>query len=349
MRARHFMPLYEFWLEHLWWRIAARIILGLAVFTFGVLLFNAFVFTPIKDPDYGVSFSQKRSEELGLDWHQNFTALLDDLQFKRFRLMSYWDLIEASRGQFNFKDLDWQMDQAASHGAKISLSIGVRVPRWPECHEPGWAKQMGGHGWKQALYAYMQVVVDRYKHHPALDTWQLENEGLNTWFGTCSPPDNERLHEELVLVKRWDPNHKVIMSLSDQHTYPIDAPVPDTYGFSVYRIVWNDKIPPHGYIYYPTPIWYHRLRASIINLFWQRPVMVHELQMEPWGPRDTKDMSVEEQNKSMSIEQIPRVFHFARQLGIKRIDLWGSEWWYWRKINGDGSIWQAVREQLNAP
>ncbi len=341
------MPMYEFWRLHRWWRWTAKILLVLTFFSFTMLAFNAFVWTPIKDPDYGVSFSIKRSKELGLDWKANFLALLDDLQFKRLRLMSYWDLIEGDRGHFDFTDLDWQMQQAAQRGVKVSLAIGVRVPRWPECHQPEWVTHLRGNTWKQALYAYLEVVVKHYKDNPALDTYQLENEGLNTWFGTCDPPDNTRLHEELAFVKQWDPYHKVIMSLSDQHGYPVNAPVPDIYGFSVYRIVWNDKVPPAGYIYYPTPIWYHRLRAAIIEAVWHRPVMVHELQMEPWGREDTAKLSVAEQDKSMSVQQIGKVFDFARRLGIQRIDVWGGEWWYWRKVHNDPRIWEAVRTQLD--
>lgn len=330
----------------------ARLIVKCAAWIIGIYLFvlllNTFVFTPHPHPTFGASFSQKRSIEMGLDWRANFTAMVEDLQFKRFRLMSYWDLIEGERGKFSFKDLDWQMDLVARHGGKVSLSIGVRVPRWPECHEPGWAKQLGGHTWKQALYAYMQQVAERYKAHPALESWQLENEGMNNWFGTCDKPDRERLIEEFNLMKKWDPNHPVIMSLSDQHGLPINGPVPDMYGYSVYRTVWNDKVPPNGYVTYPTPIWYHRLRAVVIKVLKNRDVWIHELQMEPWGPRDTFYLSPEEQDKSMSVEQMGRVLKFGRQLGIDKIDLWGGEWWYWRKVNGDDRMWERIRIELRS-
>jgi hypothetical protein len=346
MRAKPLMPLYAFWHEHKWWRRLAKLCMWLAGLIVLANLLNTFIFLPIKNPDYGVSFSQKRSLELGLNWKENYLALLDDLGFKRLRLMSYWDLGEPTRGQFTFTDLDWQMNEAAKRGVKVALATGLRQPRWPECHQPRWADKLSGHEWKQALYAYMEVVTNRYREHPALDTWQLENEGMNNWFGTCDLPDRERLIEEFNLVKTWDPDHRVAMSLSDQHGYPVFGPIPDEFGFSVYRIVWNDKFPPHGYMYYPTPIWYHRLRAAIITAVHQRPTFIHELQMEPWGYKDTRYLTAEEQDKSMSVEQIPRVFRFARQIGMPRIDLWGGEWWYWRKMHGDPRVWETVRWQL---
>lgn len=307
---------------------------------------NTFIFLPVKSPVYGVSFSVKQAKNLGVDWQANFTALLDDLQFKNFRLMSYWDDVEPARGTFDFADLDWQFAEAHKRGAKISLAIGLRQPRWPECHAPQWSLALKGNEWKQALYAYMEVVVNRYKGHPALASYQLENEGMNNWFGTCDVPDRQRLIEEFALVKRWDSSHKVIMSLSDQHGLPLGQPVPDEYGFSVYRTVWNDKFYPHGYITYPTPLWYHRARAAIIIAIHHRPVMVHELQVEPWGPIDTKYLSVAEQNKSMSPEQIGKNIRFARQIGLRDIYLWGGEWWYWRQAQGDPTIWQTVKAQL---
>jgi hypothetical protein len=114
-------------------------------------------------------------------------------------------------------------------------------------------------------------------------------------------------------------------------------------------VVWNDKIPPAGYIVYPTPIWYHRLRAAIITAYSGKPIIIHELQMEPWGPVDFKDLSIEEQNKSMSTDQISKSFRFARQTGIKEMYLWGGEWWYWRKVGGDPSVWEKVRAELKNP
>jgi hypothetical protein len=311
-----------------------------------IQLLNSFVFLPVKNPEYGVTFTKERAEEFSLDWQTTYTALLDDMGLRHFRLTSYWPQHEATRGQFDFSALDWQMDQAAQRGATVSLSVGLRQPRWPECHQPDWSLQLSGNAWKQALYAYMEVVVNRYKNHPALESWQLENEAVNNWFGACEKPDRQRLNEEFALMKQWDSAHPVIMTLSDQHGIPLGTPVPDVYGFSVYRIVYN-TFGPHFYTYYPTPIWYHRLRAAVITAIHRKPIMIHELQMEPWGPVNTRDLSVEEQNRSMSLQQIPKSFRFARQIGLEQIDLWGGEWWYWRKVNGDSNIWDEVKQQIH--
>lgn len=305
---------------------------------------------PVDDPIYGVSFSKKYSQELGNDWQANYTALLDDLQFRNFRLMSYWDESESTRGQFDFSALDWQMDEAAKRGAQVSLSIGLRQPRWPECHQPAWAEQLVEETpeWRQSLYAYIEVVVERYKNHPALHSYQLENEAVNSWFGTCKgAAPRDRLREEFDLVKRLDPDHQLWMSLSDQHGFPLKVPVPDAFGFSVYRTVYNDKGPINFYLTYPTPIWYHRARKALIQIVHNRPVYIHELQIEPWAPVATVNASIEEQNKSMDIRQIHKNFDFARKIDVSEIYTWGGEWWYWRMTKfDDAGPWEAVRTEI---
>jgi len=339
-----------------WLKIALRsklfkivVILSVLVYTFmwtGGTWFDFIRFPKVADPNYGVSFSAKRAKELGLDPHANLTALLSDMKIKNYRLMSYWDEVEANRGTFDFSELDWEINEVAKYSGTVSLSIGLRQPRWPECHAPSWAFELKGNAWKQALFAYMEVVVKRYEKNGTVINWQLENEGVNTWFGTCDPPDRQRLNEEFNLLRDWS-KKPIWMSLSDQHGYPVNQPIPDKFGYSVYRWVWNNKLPPSGtYLIYPTPVWYHRLRAVIIKAYTGKDIFIHELQLEPWGPKDIKDLSVDEQNISMSLQQIHDSLSYAREIGAKDIYTWGGEWWYWRMVNGDPSVWNKVKYEL---
>jgi hypothetical protein len=333
------------------WLLVAIAVPTAILLLVGLSNLSDFLWPKVKNPNYGASFSIKYAKELGNDWQANYTALLDDMGFKNLRLMSYWDESEAVKGQYNFSDLDWQMDEAAKRGAKVSLGLGFRQPRWPECHQPAWAKEIG-YGtdeWQAALNNYITVVQNRYKNHPALGSYQLENEAKNAWFGECpGAASTDRLIEEFNLAKNNDPNHPVYMSLSDQHGFPAGQPVPDKYGFSVYRIVWNDKTPIHFYLTYPTPVWYHKARATAIKIIKDRDFFVHELQVEPWGPKATKDLSLEEQNRSMSPKQINKNFTFVKKIGTEDIYTWGGEWWYWRKTQfNDPSIWDTVKKEVS--
>lgn len=332
------------------WLLIAIAVPSLILLLVGLSNLSDLLWPKVKNPNYGASFSIKYARELGNDWQANYTALLDDMGFKNLRLMSYWDESEAIKGQYNFNDLDWQMNEAAKRGAKVSLGLGFRQPRWPECHQPSWAKELGygSNEWQAALNNYITVVQNRYKNHSALGSYQLENEAKNAWFGECpGAASTDRLIEEFNLAKANDPNHPVYMSLSDQHGFPAGQPVPDKYGFSVYRIVWNDKTPIHFYLTYPTPVWYHRARAAAIKLIKDRDFFVHELQVEPWGPKATKDLTVDEQNRSMSPKQINKNFTFVKKIGTDDIYTWGGEWWYWRKTQfNDPSIWDTVKAEV---
>ena len=305
----------------------------------------------VSNPTYGVSFSEPYAKELGNDWQANYLALFNDLHFKQVRLMSYWEDIEPQPGVYNFGDLDWQIQQAAAHGASVSLAIGYRQPRWPECHEPAWATAMPveSQQWKTALYAYMQEVIAHYQNMGAIKSYQLENEAVNTLFGGCRGGNapRARLNYEFKMVKKLDSSRPVYMSLSDEHGLPLGTPVPDAYGLSIYRVVYSTTFPIHFYATYPITDWYHRLRIFALTHIKHRPVFIHELQMEPWGNKDTKYLTIAEQNRSMSVNQMKRSLEFARKTGVKDQYLWGAEWWYWRKTHfNDPGPWNVIKQAV---
>ena len=61
---------------------------------------------------------------------------------------------------------------------KVALVVGQKTPRWPECHIPKWANQLTDNKYQIAVKEYVKYVVEKYKNHPALDIWQVENEPL---------------------------------------------------------------------------------------------------------------------------------------------------------------------------
>src|SRR5579862_8045011 len=184
-----------------------------------VLLFLMFVLGGIYQRQHshdkvilGASFSIDAANDLGVDWRANYLALLNNLNIKNLRLMTYWDDYEPSPGVYNFSDLDWEMNQATAHNVKVVLSVGLRQPRWPECHQPAWADQLeqtNNKAWQDQLNTYITTVVNRYKNSPALDGWHLENEFFNRSFGACHDYNKNRLVGELDLIKRLDPQHPV--------------------------------------------------------------------------------------------------------------------------------------------
>jgi len=332
------------------WRKALAIfivfIIGWTMLSYGVAQWYAFRH---KDEPLviGTTFISDYAASFGLKPEETLNAIFSDLGVKKIRLVSYWKHIEPTPGTYDFSGLDWQFEMAQKYDARVSLAIGMRQPRWPECHEPKWANISGpADSWKPQLYKYMAAVVERYKNHPALDSYQLENEFFMTVFGECKNFDRKRLVEEFDMVKKMDPNHKIIISRSNNWVgIPVGEPTPDQFGISVYKRVWDATFTKR-YFEYPLPAWFYGMLAGWGEIFTGKDMMLHELQAEPWAPngRFITETSLDEQFKSMSAQRMKTRISYGVDTGMREINLWGAEWWYWLKaVKGDSSVWDEVK------
>jgi len=291
----------------------------------------------------GVTFIADYANYLGLDPHQTMMALRDDLGFKRFRLVSYWEDIEKSPGVYDFTELDWEMQQVNAVHGTVTLSIGLRQPRWPECHMPSWASSEPPSVWYPQLKNYMTAVINRYKDNPSLVSYQLENEYYLSVFANCPDSTKGRLIDEFKLVKSLDSNTPIIISLSNNYLgIPVSQPRPDQYGVSVYKLVY-DKTITHNYFDYPFPTWWYTWRAAMTEIVTGKSSMLHELQAEPWPPTGILSASQPELSKSMNAKLLGERIKYGKDTGFKDIDLWGGEYWYYEKIKfNDPSLWNTV-------
>lgn len=295
----------------------------------------------------GVTFIADYARYYDLDPKQTMRALIDDLNIKQFRLVSYWKISEPEPGKYNFDELDWQFKYAEEANAKVSLALGLRQPRWPECHMPGWAEQLSKEQWQIELKEYMKVVIDRYKNSPALESYQLENEFFMDVFGDCPDHSRDRLIDEYNYVKSLDSKHPVIISRSNNAVgLPIGKPRPDTFGISIYKRVWDKNITKR-YFEYPFPAWFYGFLAGAGKIATGKDMIIHELQAEPWAPTETKSATLAEQNKSLDPERLRKRFEFGEETGMRDMYLWGAEWWYWRKVKfNDPSFWDVARNEI---
>ncbi|MCU0667050.1 MAG: beta-galactosidase [Patescibacteria group bacterium] len=298
----------------------------------------------------GVTYIANYARYYGLDPQETMLALRDDLGFKRFRLVSYWKDIEKSPGQYDFTELDWQFEKVNEVGGQVSLAIGLRQPRWPECHAPEWVKAEQKDQWYPELKNFMAQVINRYKNNPALVSYQLENEYFLGVFGECEHYgiERERLIDEFNFVKSLDPGTPVILSYANNYFgVATGQPQPDQIGVSVYKRVFEETV-TNRYFEYPFPSWYYSWRAGLQQILKGQDSMLHELQAEPWAPGGVKEASIEEQDKSMDAERLKERINYGVATGFRDIDLWGGEWWYWRKVSlNDDSLWEAVRQELD--
>lgn len=279
------------------------------------------------DQIYGVSFNSEYAAYLGLNSDKVFDTILNKWNFKYVRLSAQWDEIEKTRGIYDFSSLNKLMDAAEASGAKVTLAVGQKIPRWPECHAPAWAGDLSDNEYKAAIKRFVKATVDQYKDHPALEIWQVENEPLLK-FGECRFFDTTMLSSEIASVKSLDANHKIIITDSGElSSWRHTAKAADLFGTTMYRTVWNKYL---GYVSYDwlSPLFY---RAKLL-FTGQKTVnaFISELQAEPWvTDLDVKNMDLADQYKSMSFERFKENVDYAQRVGFPRAYLWGAEWWYW--------------------
>lgn len=342
------------WLHMGTWQKIFVVVIAVTVLWVGTMYGVAewYIFSTRKQPiQLGATFISDYAKQLGVEPHETLDAMIHDLGVRHLRLVSYWDKIEPVSGTYDFSDLDWQMKAAENAGVKVSLAIGLRQPRWPECHMPEWAKTETKTVWYGQLQTFITAVIDRYQNSSALESYQLENEYFLSVFGKCTDFNRQRLVDEANLVKRLDPAHTLIISRSNNGIgLPVGKPTPDLFGVSVYKRVW-DKTITHRYFEYPFPAWFYGSLAGGGKILTGKDLIIHELQTEAWLPDnfDIKTAPISELYKSMNPERLHDRIKYGEGTGIKQIDLWGVEWWYQMKTKrGEPGLWQAAKEEIQS-
>jgi len=329
-------------------KILKKIIFGILVI---FLLFAGYLFigTPpqAKEISWGVNFSQKHAQNLGLDWKETYSALLDDLKVKNIKLITHWDLIELNEGKYYFEDLDWQIKKAEEKDARLLLVIGMKTGRWPECHIPGWAKNLNKEEQQKEILEMIEEVVLRYRDRASVGAWQVENEPFFP-FGECPWVDKNFLKKEIDLVKSLDSQSRpIVISDSGEGSLWVNAAkFGDIVGTTLYKKVWFRQL--GNYIYYPFPPTFYWRKAQLIEKIFNKKVVVIELQAEPWGPKLLYESPLEEQEKTMNLERFKANIEFAKKTGLDEFYLWGGEWWYWLKEKQNKpEIWQEAKKLFN--
>ncbi len=299
-------------------------------------------------PETGLSFSELYAKDLGLDWKQAYEAILTDLKPKKLILMAYWQYLEPNQGQYDFADLDWQTSLAQKDGQSVVLAIGQRVPRWPECHVPGWAQKLSGADYSQALLAYLTAIVNHYKSDPAITAWQVENEPYLATFGECLPLDRKLFDQEIALVKQLDPTRPVVTTDSGELGFWFSAAKhADILGTTLYRVAVAPYIGIFHYFFIPPA--FYTLKAALVKEFeGVSNVYITELQAEPWTINGTPlaGESMSAQTTDFTTSTLVSNFAFAKRTGLSPVYFWGAEWWYYRKVHGDPSFWDIGKQLL---
>lgn len=320
-------------------RLSSFFIRGGVVFVVLILCFCLLnqpidtAFTP------GMTFSRPYAEELGLDPEEMLDAMLDDLGVRHFRIPAYWSLLQPTSTAWEWDWLDQELNAIAERDGQVVLAIGQKLPRWPECWIPDWARALQQDAREVAAITYTETVVRRYQSHPAIAGYQIENEhGFP--FGHCPPIRKAFLTEEIDAVRAIDPETPIATTDSGELSLWTLGRHVDRLGVSVYRVVWS----PVGIFHYffVPPQLYARKGQLLQKLFHHAPVYISEFQMEPWTRRSSLTVTpIPEQMRTFSPKQMEKNLRFAERMDIMEIYFWGGEWWYWMKTKQDDSrFWE---------
>src|SRR4030042_4854543 len=260
----------------------------------------------------------------------------------KIRIMAYWDEVESEEGKFDFTDLDWQVNEAEKRQAEIILAVGRRMPRWPECYEPAWAKNLEEKKKKEKILLFIAETIDHFKEKQSIKIWQIENEPFLRTFGECPWLDTKFLNNEVALTRKLDASRPIMITESGEFsTWVGGARRADIIGTSLYRKI-HGKL---GYVEYPIPPVFYQRKSDLIKLLFDiNEIIAIEVQAEPWGDKPTQNLSVEEQDLTMSFERFNAVTQYTRQAGFDKGYFWGVEWWYWRKEKfDDNRFWEKAK------
>lgn len=318
-----------------------RIILGLCVVVLlgfvSVVLYRWFMQTkPIR---YGITFSTIYSKELGLDYQKTFQHFVEELGVRYVRLPVYWYEVEPKNNQFDWSKIDWIVNYSQNHGLKLTMVVGSKVPRWPECFVPNWASSLHADDQQKEVLELIQTTINRYKSFDTIERWQVENEPYFP-FGVCEQIREKDLNARIALVRSLDLRPIQMTVSGEMEPWGDLKNKTDILGVSMYRKTWNKLF---GYFVYPFTPEFYRWRFMLAKPFFQK-VIVSELQAEPWFPESIKSQSLSYWYSTFDATAFEDNIRFIEQTHAEEVYLWGAEWWEYMRVNGDGRLWDVARD-----
>ena len=323
---------------------------------------------PTDEPIYGIDFSCQQAEWLGEDCQQAYLMIMDQMHVRHVRLSAYWDQIEPEQGVLDFSTLDWEIAEAASHGAYVTLSVGMKAQRAPEYYLPKWIR--AGRNIPEgsspaadptiaaATLDFVRATVQHESGQSAIEAWQVENEPYVHFWRTAhdwSLPSSF-VNEEADAIRSLDPEQRPLLIthaswLRTDGTWKQILHSADIVGEAVYTK--RQRGPLGGVYLYPfqigplTPNLPGQEQAAARQ---GKALWISELQAEPFEApwvdlRNKGDCTF----PSMSPALLKQNIQLAERSGAQRAYFWGAEWWYFCLTKyGDDSLWKVAQQALQA-
>lgn len=313
----------------------------------------------------GVTYSVPQCEAFGMVAGAAREALvtLCDLGLDLIRVCAYWNRVQR-RGQFDFAEIDWQLDELAKRGVKGILTVGMKSPRHPEFYFPAEVRDRfpqavnqdnpaGNRQIAQLTLDYVAKLVEHTRDHPSIVSYQVENEPLNpVLVSSYRYLHKEFVAQEMELVRSLKrPGQRLLLTNSvggpqtDERMRDTMDLKPDGVGINAYYASAVPNMPP-PFNYYNVALahwegqivkWREDLDAAGIEPF------VAESQAEPW--EDTADVLSKHEFPSANPRNTFELVGALAKVGYRNVLLWGGEFWVAHQNRYGDRYWlNAVRE-----
>lgn len=216
----------------------------------------------------------------------------------------------------------------------------MKDPRWPEFYIPAWLSAgIAPHTTLAEqnvslpeLQRFIAAAVTALKDHPALTSWQVENEPLQP-----AGPQHLKISPGLVrleidLLRQLDPERPITLTLWANHLlrpllwwrlYQLKGY--QQLGFDIYPKMYT----PNGYQGPDLFPWLFKQLCKLVKRRGVEPIIT-ELQAEPWEEAfDYRQFP--ERIQSISPAQLQKNIADYAYLGFTEVYLWGAEYWVWSK------------------
>lgn len=308
--------------------------------------------------EFGVSFSHRHLKWLGAN---PLKAIRDfkKLGLKWIRLGCYWDEIEKEPDVFLFRELDSLIKYCEVNEINVVLTAGMKAPRWPEYYLPKYLLPQLKLGRLSSIRPENKILlestlnflgkcVDHFKTSKAIKVWQVENEPLDPSGEKWWRITPEFLKKEINLVRKLDPKRKIMINVWGNETgrtktYLKATRLADIVGLDIYlRHAAISPLAKLGIYLGPTDSQETLAGIGLKVKTQGKEFWLAELQMEPWEPGELS--TIKKDPPSFLPAHFLENLNYSKTLNPSVNMLWGFEFWYWRKLNGDRRYWTEAEK-----
>lgn len=296
----------------------------------------------------GATYSHRQIDRMKLSREETLRETVKQ-GFSVVRLMTYWDEIELERDRYDFSIIEQQLQVCETEQQAVVLTVGIKMPRWPEFHWPAYLSKQDLEGTEVAdrLLSFVTEAVKRLQHFSCIKYWQVENEPLDPSGEDRQVVPLKLLQQEVAQVRSIDERPVILTAwgnrLRQRNHVPALADLADAVGIDLYPRVYVTDLLSKPIHIGPSDS-FPRLKSYLANL--EKPLWIMEVQAEPWEKDEGVYLS--DSPASMNPDVLRQNMLQAQALQPAQLLLFGWEFILRKASGGDDRYMAVIKDLLNA-